>query len=85
MGMTLLCGRLQSRLQSNAMDAPNAIVQGRRERCEPEVDTMRAMCGVANPMKLMGPQKAVVTAESKPVASKSMWRVRVVFTPRFCA
>ena len=72
-------------MHAKAMLAPKAMVRGRSERWEPEGDRKRAMCGVARPMKLIGPQKAVVMAESNPVASRSMWRVRVVFTPRFCA
>lgn len=72
-------------MHAKAMLAPRAMVCGKSERWEPDEDKKRAMCGVARPMKLTGPQKAVVMAESNPVASRSMWRVRVVFTPKFCA
>ena len=66
-GSTEWWGRLQSRLHINAMELPMSMVMGNNERCEPEGDTKRAMWGVARPMKVMGPQKAVLTADSNPV------------------
>lgn len=82
-GSTPLDGRLHNRLQSSAMEAPVIIVYGNSERCEPDVHRRRVICGVASPMKLMGPQNAVDTAVSKPVVKSSSWRMRVVLTPRF--
>jgi len=46
------------------------------------IDTI---CGTANPIKAIGPQKAVVIAVSIPVAINNRLRVSRTFTPRFSA
>ena len=74
-GSTEFSGRLHSRLHANAIVLPMSMVRGNNERCEPEGEIKRAMWGVARPMKVIGPQKAVLTADNKPVQSSNQWRV----------
>ena len=47
--------------------------------------SMRAMWGTARAMNAMGPQKAVTTAVSRPVSTRSARRNALTSTPRFSA
>jgi hypothetical protein len=43
------------------------------------------MWGTDSPIKVIGPQKAVVVAVSNPVAKSRRFLVKDIFTPRFSA
>ena len=78
-------GNVQSRLQSRANTEPISMVTGSRRRWFSVPMTRRAMCGVARPIKAIGPQKAVTTAVSKPVISNKAMRSFLIENPRFSA
>lgn len=85
MGRVLLAGRVQSWLHVRLMMAPRIMVVGMRVRCVAVPLTRRAMCGVARPMNVMGPQKAVVVAVIRPARRYRRRFMRRVSTPRFLA
>ena len=78
-------GRMQMRLHSSVVTAPQSSVTGSRVLWFEVPSSRRAMCGTASPMNEMGPQKAVVDAVSSPVTMSSRLRVSLMFTPRLAA
>ena len=69
--MPLFPGNTQIRLHRRAMALPDSMVKGISRLWLELPVASRAMCGTASPMKETGPQNAVVTAVSSPVAKSS--------------
>ena len=78
-------GNTLIRLHNRATAPPSNKVTGIRELWFEVPSIKRAICGTANPIKAIGPQKAVVIAVSIPVAINNRLRVSRTFTPRFSA
>ena len=78
-------GSTQSKLHNKAKAPPESKVTGIKELWLEVPSIRRAKCGTASPIKATGPQKDVVTAVNKPVASNSQLRTRRIFMPRFSA
>ena len=72
-------------LHINAMAAPVRRVAGISERWFSVPSSILAIWGTANPIKAIGPQKAVVMAVRMPVTTNSQLRTRWVLIPRFSA
>ena len=83
--MLLLPGITVSMLHNSATHEPDMIVAGKSIVWFDEPRTKRAICGTANPINEIGPQKAVAVAVSNPVQSRMIMRVRFTFTPIFAA
>ncbi len=84
-GMTEDSGNVQSKLQSRAIDEPQKSVTGISSLWLSVCRINRAMCGTASPMKDIGPQNAVMIAESKPVENSNKVRALLMLIPRFSA
>ena len=78
-------GRTITMLHSNATQLPVSNVTGNNSLWLEEPSNNRAICGTANPIKEMGPQKAVAVAVRIPVQSRIKTRVRFTFMPRLAA
>lgn len=83
--MPLSPGRILMIEHNSAMAEPHKAVAGSNTLWLDVPNRRRDICGTASPMNDIGPQNAVVTAVSMPVESKSMFRVCLMFTPRFSA
>ena len=83
--MPLLPGRTLSMLHNNSTIAPQSMVTGSSVLWLLLRNSKRAMCGTDKPINVIGPQKAVVEAVSKPVAKSNRFLVKDIFTPKFSA
>ena len=80
-----LLGSTHTKLQNKATMPPKRIVVGMMNRKSSVRKNKRAKCGTANPIKAIGPQKAVDKAVIIPVSNKITVRKRFMFTPKFSA
>ena len=83
--MPLVPGNTLIMLHSNKTIAPHNMVTGSRVLWLLLRNSSRAMWGTDKPIKVMGPQKAVVVAVSSPVAKSNRFLVKEILTPRFSA
>ena len=84
-GIMMLVGNTHVMLHRTAINAPHRMVAGSNVLWSEVRQMSLAMCGTASPTNVIGPQKAVATAVSRPVESNRARRVRLMFIPRLVA
>ena len=83
--MPLRATTSQSRVHSSIDTAPQSIAAGMSVRWSAVRNVMRARCGIARPIKPIGPQNAVTEPARSVVDRKMMMRERLRFSPIVCA
>ena len=78
-------GNTQIKLQSKAIAEPISMVIGNSDLWFDVPNINLAICGTANPINAIGPQKAQVIAVISPAQSRRRKRINFIFTPKFAA
>lgn len=81
----LLKGMIVTKLQKSAIAEPKRIVAGSNNCRLDFFKVIRATCGTINPIKLIGPQKAVIVAIKKPVIRRIRTRIFFMLIPKLIA
>lgn len=79
-------GKISVNIENKSIkNIPETKIQRYKTRISPVFKSVRQICGIANPIKPIGPAKAVAEAVSNAVAIKIIKRNFLIFIPSDCA